>query len=163
MTFSITFAAIVCIITLPLIVLFWATESKTTRARRMRRNGHTFKSIAKSIRMSETTARNYCKVCAAWFSQTKAPLIKNNEWSWIRVVSVRQVGVSRWHWDDRLEWWRHRRNRCHFVSTIGDWVLMTYNNNLPSEVEIRRLMKTYNINRTKAIEKYLRERIERLG
>lgn len=65
MTFSITFAAIVCIITLPLIVLFWATESKTTRARRMRRNGHTFQRIAKSIRMSESTARRYCKPCAA--------------------------------------------------------------------------------------------------
>ena len=65
MTFSLTIAAIVALITLPVIVLLWATESKTTRARRMRRNGHTFQSIAKSIRMSESTARRYCKPCAA--------------------------------------------------------------------------------------------------
>ena len=72
MTFPITFAAIVCIITLPLIVLFWVTESeqqrrnrKQQRAVKLRSRGYSFRRIAESIGMSETTARNYCKVCAA--------------------------------------------------------------------------------------------------
>ena len=72
MTFPITFAAIVCIITLPLIVLFWATESeqqrrnrKQQRARKLRGQDYTFRQIAQRIGMSESTARNYCKVCAA--------------------------------------------------------------------------------------------------
>ena len=72
MTFSITFAAIVCIVTLPVIILLWATESEQQRRTRkqqhavkLRSRGYSFRRIAESIGMSETTARNYCKVCAA--------------------------------------------------------------------------------------------------
>ena len=72
MTFSITFAAIVALITLPVIVLLWATESeqqrrnrKQQRARKLRGQDYTFRQIAQRIGMSESTARNYCKVCAA--------------------------------------------------------------------------------------------------
>ena len=72
MTFSITLAAIVALITLPVIVLLWATESehqrrnrKQQRARRLRGQDYTFRQIAQRIGMSESTARNYCKVCAA--------------------------------------------------------------------------------------------------
>ena len=65
MTFSFSIIALIVLITLPVVVLLWATESKQQRARRMRAYGCTFARIAESIEMSQTTARNYCKVCAA--------------------------------------------------------------------------------------------------
>ena len=65
MTFSFSILALIVLITLPVVVLLWATESKQHRARRMRGYGCTFAQIAKCINMSQTTARNYCKVCAA--------------------------------------------------------------------------------------------------
>ena len=65
MTFSFSIVALIVLITLPVVVLLWATESKQQRARRMRGYGCTFQQIADAIGMSQTTARNYCKVCAA--------------------------------------------------------------------------------------------------
>jgi len=72
MTCSTTIAAILALVILPVVVLFWATESqqqrrtrKQQRARKLRGQGYTFRSIAESIGMSESTARNYCKVCTA--------------------------------------------------------------------------------------------------
>ena len=72
MSFSLSIAALIALITLPVIVLLWATESeqqrrnrKQQRALRLRGRGCSFRRIAESIGMSETTARNYCKVCAA--------------------------------------------------------------------------------------------------
>ena len=72
MSFSLSIAALIALITLPVIVLLWATESeqqrrnrKQQRALRLRGRGYSFRRIAESIGMSETTARNYCKVCAA--------------------------------------------------------------------------------------------------
>jgi len=72
MSLSFTIAALIALITLPVIVLLWATESeqqrrnrKQQRAVRLRGRGYSFRRIAESIGMSETTARNYCKVCAA--------------------------------------------------------------------------------------------------
>ena len=72
MSLSFTIAALIALITLPVIVLLWATESeqqrrnrKQQRAVRLRGRGYSFRRIAECIGMSETTARNYCKVCAA--------------------------------------------------------------------------------------------------
>jgi uncharacterized protein (DUF433 family) len=65
MTFSFSIIALIVLLTLPVVVLLWATESKKHRARRMRDYGCTFQQIADAIKMSKTTARNYCKVCAA--------------------------------------------------------------------------------------------------
>ena len=72
MTFSTTIAAILALIILPVLVLLWATESKEQRrirqtqtARKLRAQNYTFRQIAERIGKSETTARNYCKVCAA--------------------------------------------------------------------------------------------------
>ena len=65
MTFSFSILALIVLFTLPVVVLLWATESKQQRARRMRDYGCTYARIADVINMSETTARNYCKVCAA--------------------------------------------------------------------------------------------------
>jgi hypothetical protein len=65
MTFSFSILALIVLLTLPVVVLLWATESKQHRARRMRAYGCTYRRIANAIKMSETTAQNYCKVCAA--------------------------------------------------------------------------------------------------
>ena len=72
MTFSTTIAAILALIILPVLVLLWATESKEQRrtrqtktARKLRAQNYTFRQIAERIGKSETTARRYCKVCAA--------------------------------------------------------------------------------------------------
>ena len=72
MTFSTTIAAILALIILPIVVLLWVTESKEQRrtrqtktARKLRAQNYTFREIAERIGKSETTARRYCKVCAA--------------------------------------------------------------------------------------------------
>jgi len=64
-TISFTFVALLVLLTFPIIFLFWVTESKTARAKRLRAKGWTYKNIAKSIGMSETTARKYCRVAVA--------------------------------------------------------------------------------------------------
>ena len=45
---------------LPVILLFWATESKQQRAKRWRKSGQTYASIASRLNVSPTTARRYC-------------------------------------------------------------------------------------------------------
>ena len=40
---------------------------------------------------------------------------------------------------------------------------MTFNNNLPSEVEIRALMRKHKVDRSTAISLYLQQRLERLA
>jgi hypothetical protein len=72
MTFSFSIVALVLIITLPIVVLLWMTESKEQRAKRkqqtarqLRAKKYTFAQIAKCISMSQTTARNYCKLSPA--------------------------------------------------------------------------------------------------
>ena len=47
------------LITIPLILLFKATESKTFKARRLRRQGQTWKAIATTLGVSATTARRW--------------------------------------------------------------------------------------------------------
>jgi len=72
MTFSFSILALVLVITLPIVVLLWMTESKEQRAKRkqqtarqLKAKNYTYAQIAKCINMSQTTARNYCKPCAA--------------------------------------------------------------------------------------------------
>jgi len=45
---------------LPVLILLWATESKQQRARRWRKAGQTYKSIAQRLNTSPTTARRWC-------------------------------------------------------------------------------------------------------
>ncbi len=52
--------ALALLITLPLIILMWATESKQTKAKRFRSNGQTYKVIGQRLSISPTTARRYC-------------------------------------------------------------------------------------------------------
>ena len=58
MTTCIT-AWVVALVLLPVLVLFWATESKSTRITRLRRNGATWKAIAARYGVSQSTARRW--------------------------------------------------------------------------------------------------------
>ena len=53
-------AGLAALIALPLIVLFWATESPQQRARRWRRTGLSYRAIGARLSVSHTTARRYC-------------------------------------------------------------------------------------------------------
>jgi hypothetical protein len=59
MTCALTWALIVVL--LPVIILLWATESKSTRIKRLRRNGATWKTIAAKMNTSPSTARRWAK------------------------------------------------------------------------------------------------------
>jgi len=59
MTCSFIVGALVVLL-FPLILLLWATESKQQRAKRWRKAGHTYKTIASRLNVSPTTARRYC-------------------------------------------------------------------------------------------------------
>ena len=50
---------VVVAITLPIIILFWLTETKQQKVIRMRNNGTTYKTIAERLKVSQTTARRY--------------------------------------------------------------------------------------------------------
>ena len=52
-----TFALLLALLLLPLLVLLWATESKPQRARRLRSYGWTQQRIADQLGVSRTTAR----------------------------------------------------------------------------------------------------------
>ena len=60
MTFTTMAALVAVFLLIPIVVLLWATESPQQRARRMRRRGHTFRTIAGRLHVSPTTARRYC-------------------------------------------------------------------------------------------------------
>ncbi len=60
MSLACLLAWFVLLITLPIVILFWITESKQQKAKRMRNNGATYKAIANRINCSATTARRYC-------------------------------------------------------------------------------------------------------
>jgi DNA-binding NarL/FixJ family response regulator len=55
-----TIAIIICLITLPIILLLYFTASKQQHAKRMRASGFTYRVIAQRLGVSQTTARNYC-------------------------------------------------------------------------------------------------------
>jgi DNA-binding GntR family transcriptional regulator len=54
-----TIAWIAAILLLPIIFLFWLTESRQQRARRWRRDGMTQQAIADRIGVSRTTVRRW--------------------------------------------------------------------------------------------------------
>ena len=58
MTFTL-FAWVLVLLTLPVVVLLWATESRSTRIKRLRRNGATYSSLAKRYGVSSTTIRRW--------------------------------------------------------------------------------------------------------
>jgi len=55
-----TIAIIICLITLPIVLLLYFTASKQQHAKRMRASGCTYRVIAQRLGVSQTTARNYC-------------------------------------------------------------------------------------------------------
>jgi hypothetical protein len=55
-----TIAIIICLITLPIVLLLYFTASKQQHAKRMRASGCTYRVIGQRLGVSQTTARNYC-------------------------------------------------------------------------------------------------------
>jgi DNA invertase Pin-like site-specific DNA recombinase len=55
------FVWVLVLLALPIVVLLWATESKQTRIRRLRRNGATWSKIAQRYGVSATTARRWAQ------------------------------------------------------------------------------------------------------
>jgi len=55
-----TLAVLAALLTLPLALLLWASESPQQRARRWRRAGLSFRTIGERLGVSHTTARRYC-------------------------------------------------------------------------------------------------------
>jgi len=60
MAFSTIAAVALAALLLPLLLLLWATESPRQRARRMRRRGHSYRTIGARLGVAHTTARRYC-------------------------------------------------------------------------------------------------------
>ena len=60
MTFSTLAALVAVFLLLPALLLLWATESPRQRARRMRRRGHSYRTIGARLGVAHTTARRYC-------------------------------------------------------------------------------------------------------
>lgn len=60
MALSTIAAAALAALLLPLLVLLWATESPRQRARRLRRRGHSYRTIGARLGVAHTTARRYC-------------------------------------------------------------------------------------------------------
>ena len=56
-----TFAWLLVLLLFPVVVLLWATESRSTRIARYRRNGQTWPQIAARYGVSLTTARRWAK------------------------------------------------------------------------------------------------------
>lgn len=52
-------AWVVVLLTLPIVVLLWATESRSTRIARLRRNGATWAAIGARYGVSRRTARRW--------------------------------------------------------------------------------------------------------
>ena len=60
MTLPTLAALVVAFLLLPALLLLWATESPRQRARRMRRRGHSYRTIGRRLGCAHTTARRYC-------------------------------------------------------------------------------------------------------
>jgi hypothetical protein len=59
-TFTCLAATLLALITIPLVIILWATESPQQRARRWRRKGESLRSIAGRLGVSHTTVRRWC-------------------------------------------------------------------------------------------------------
>jgi response regulator RpfG family c-di-GMP phosphodiesterase len=57
MTTTTTIVLLLVVLVLPALVLLWATESRSQKARRWRREGLTYRLIAERLGCSQTTAR----------------------------------------------------------------------------------------------------------
>jgi len=55
-----TLAWVAVIISLPLVLILWATETKQQSARRLRGYGYSYQKIAARLHCSPTTARRLC-------------------------------------------------------------------------------------------------------
>lgn len=53
-------ATLLALLTIPLVVILWATESPQQRARRWRSTGSTYRSIGERLGVSQSTARRWC-------------------------------------------------------------------------------------------------------
>ena len=53
-------ATLLALLTIPLVVILWASESPQQRARRWRRAGSTYRSISERLGVSQSTARRWC-------------------------------------------------------------------------------------------------------
>ena len=53
-------ATLLALLTIPLMVILWATESPQQRARRWHRTGSSYRSIGRRLGVSHTTARRWC-------------------------------------------------------------------------------------------------------
>lgn len=53
-------ATLLALLTIPVMVILWASESKQQRARRWRRTGSSYRSIAERMGISQSTARRWC-------------------------------------------------------------------------------------------------------
>ena len=60
MTFSCLALWALVLLLLPIHLLLWSTESRSTRIQRLRRNGATWKEIAARYGCSPSTARRWC-------------------------------------------------------------------------------------------------------
>ena len=54
-----TFAWVLVLLLFPVLLVLYATESRSTRIQRLHRNGHTYAEIAKRYRVSSTTVRRW--------------------------------------------------------------------------------------------------------
>jgi len=64
-TFVCLAATLLAVLAVPLIVLLWATESRTARIKRMRSNGYTWKAISARYGVTESTPRKWLTTAAA--------------------------------------------------------------------------------------------------
>ena len=64
-TFTCLAATLLAVLAVPLIVLLWATESRTARIKRMRSNGYTWKAIGACYGVSASTPRKWLITAAA--------------------------------------------------------------------------------------------------
>ena len=59
-TITCTVALVVAVLTIPVMVLLYYTATPQQHARRWRKAGQTYKSIAQRLNTSPTTARRWC-------------------------------------------------------------------------------------------------------
>jgi hypothetical protein len=53
-------ATLLALITIPLLIILWASESPQQRARRWHHSGQSYRTIGQRLGISHTTARRWC-------------------------------------------------------------------------------------------------------
>jgi|14_taG_2_1085336.scaffolds.fasta_scaffold04484_8 hypothetical protein len=64
-TFTCLAAILLAVLTVPVLLLLYATESRTARIKRMRSNGYTWKAIGARYGVTESTPRKWLTTAAA--------------------------------------------------------------------------------------------------